>query len=104
MLWLKKLVLLSKELSLPIVMNAATATEEEVKKQLKSLKLEAPITYKHFDDWHDFLILGRDVKADDIFILVSARKGCPSYNNVLPAIPAKLEKHFFDKSRIIIYP
>lgn len=103
-LWIKKLVLLSKELSLPIVVNCDSPTEAEMVSQLKTLKLDAPITYKHFDDWHDFLILGRDIQADDIFILVSARKGCPSYNNVLPTIPAKLEKHFFDKSRIVIYP
>lgn len=103
-LWLKKLVLLSKELSLPMMVHCTTATEEAITGNLKKLKLDAPVTYKHFDDWHDFLILGREVKADDILILISSKKGCPSYNNVLPTIPAKLEKHFFDKSRIIIYP
>ena len=96
--------MLSKELSLPVLVNSNLATEKEITVQLKKMKLEAPVTYSLFEDWHDFLILGRDVRADDIFILISARRGCPSYNNVLPTIPAKLEKHFFDKSRIIIYP
>ena len=103
-LWLKKVVMLSKELSLPVLVNSNLATEKEITVQLKKMKLEAPVIYSLFEDWHDFLILGRDVRADDIFILISARRGCPSYNNVLPTIPAKLEKHFFDKSRIIIYP
>ena len=103
-LWLKKIVVLSKELSVPILMNCTLKTEEATTAQLKKLKLDAPITFKPFEDWHDFLILSRDVKTDDIIVLVSALKGCPSYNNVLPTIPAKLDKHFFDKSRIIIYP
>ena len=42
--------------------------------------------------------------VEDVVVLVAARKGAPSYNNILPTIPAKLEKYFFDKSRIIIYP
>lgn len=104
LLWLKKMVLLSKELSLNIVINCTEETEREIVAQMKRLKLEAPVKFSRFDDWYDFLILGRDVLADDIMVLVSARKGSLSYTNVLPTIPAKMEKHFVDKSRMIVYP
>lgn len=103
-LWLKKMVLLSKELSLRIVMNCTEETEKEIVAQMKKLKLEAPVKFNRFADWYDFLRLEQDVLADDIIVLVSARRGSASFTNVLPTIPAKLEKHFLDKSRMIIYP
>lgn len=103
-IWLRKIVLLSRELSLPVIMNCGSETQKTISINLKKSKADAPITYETFEDWHDFLILGRDVEEEDIFILISARKGSASFQNVLQTIPAKLEKYFFDKSRIIIYP
>ncbi|HET8753415.1 MAG TPA: cation:proton antiporter [Salinimicrobium sp.] len=103
-LWIKKILLLSKELSLSIIINCNDETEKAIIAAHKKLKSDAPVSFNFFDDWTDFLILGRDVNPEDIIVIVSARKGMTSYHNVLPAIPGKLEKHFFDKSRIVIYP
>ena len=103
-LWLKKIDMLSKELSVPVIVNCNETTKKAISEELKKLKTDTPVTYKIFSEWNDFLILGRDMEEEDIVVLVSARKGTPSYQNVLTSIPAKLEKYFFDKSRIIIYP
>lgn len=103
-LWLKKVSVLSVELSISIVMNCTKATEEAVKAELKRLKVSTPVSFKFFNDWTDFASLEEYVNEEDIFIFVSARKESVSFINVLPTIPAKLEKHFMDKSRIIIYP
>ncbi|NJW53804.1 cation:proton antiporter [Salinimicrobium oceani] len=104
LLWLKKVDILSKELSVPVVMNCTEATRKAIAARLKELKTDTPLHYKIFSEWNDFLILGRDMQEEDIVILISARKGSNSYQNVLSTIPAKLEKYFFDKSRIIVYP
>ena len=103
-IWFNKLILLSRELSMPIIMNCNEETKKAVSGEVKRMKTDVPITYKDFEDWNDFLILGKDVKEEDIFVLISARKGSVSYQGVLPVIPSKLEKYFFDKSRIIVYP
>lgn len=103
-LWIKKIDLLAKELSVPVRVNCTTETSAEMKKVLKEQKTDTPFQFKKFSTWEDFLILGKDMVEDDIVILVSARKGEVSYQSILPSIPAKLEKYFFDKSRIIIYP
>ncbi|SOC79396.1 Kef-type K+ transport system, membrane component KefB [Salinimicrobium sediminis] len=103
-LWLKKIDILAKELSVPVFINCNETTKKAIQQELKKLKIDTPVTYQLFSDWNDFLILGRDMQEEDIIILVSARKGSRSYQNVLSSIPAKLEKYFFNKSRIIIYP
>lgn len=103
-LWIRKIDLLAKELSVPVVVNCTSDTSAEMKKVLKELKTDSPFQFKKFDAWEDFLILGKDMLEDDIVVLVSARKGTVSYQPILPTIPAKLEKYFFDKSHVIIYP
>jgi hypothetical protein len=42
--------------------------------------------------------------VDDLFILVSARKGAASYMAVIENLPTKLEKHFPSNSKLVIYP
>ncbi len=103
-LWLSKITKLAQELSISILLYSNESTEKAVQKSFKNAKLSASITAKPFDDWEDFLVLSRHIQADDLFILVSARKGAASYSGVLENLPIKLEKHFTKNSRCVIYP
>lgn len=60
--------------------------------------------YNEFDDWQDFLIFTREVKVNDLFVIVSSRKQKASYHSYLDNIPKKLSKYFENYSFIIIYP
>lgn len=103
-LWIGKMAKLAQELSFPIVFCCDAATEAAIKKLFKNAKHTASFSIMPFSDWEDFLVISRDVHADDLFVLVSARKGAPSYLGVLETLPIKLEKHFADNSRFVIYP
>ena len=103
-MWVRKIEVLSKELSVPVVINCNEVSKRAISAEFKKLKSDAPKSFRIFNDWNDFLILGRDMQEEDIVVLISARKGSRSFQSVLTGIPAKLEKYFFDKSRIIIYP
>jgi Kef-type K+ transport system membrane component KefB len=61
-------------------------------------------TYNHFSNWEDFLILARELKPNDFFVIVSSRKGHISYNQNLERLPYYLSKYFIHNSYIIIYP
>jgi hypothetical protein len=50
------------------------------------------------------MVLSKNIQANDLFVLVSARKGATSYLSVLDNLPVKLEKHFSANSRFVIYP
>ncbi len=103
-LWLNKIAKLAQELSIPIVLYCNESTEKSVQKVFKKAKLTASITVSPFTDWDDFLVLSRHIHADDLFVLVSARKGSTSYIGILENLPTKLEKHFTANSRFVIYP
>lgn len=103
-LWVTKIAKLAQELSIPIIIYCNESTEKAFINLFKNAKLAASITVKTFSEWEDFLVLSRHVHVEDIFVLVSSRKGATSYMGVLDNLPVKLEKHFADNSRFIIYP
>lgn len=103
-LWVSKMAKLAQELSIPIQLYCNEATEKAVDKVFKKAKLTASIAVKSFTDWEDFLVLSRHIHEDDLFVLVSARKSATSYLGVLDNLPIKLEKHFSENSRFVIYP
>lgn len=103
-LWLNKIAILAQELTIPILLYCNEATEKAFDKAFKKSKLTASIKVNPFNDWEDFLVFLKHIHADDLFVLVSARKGATSYMGVLEKLPAKLEKHFTANSRFVIYP
>ena len=103
-LWLNKFTKLAQELSIPMHIYCTEATQKAMDKLLKKSKSNATVSFTHFTDWEDFLVLSRYINDDDLFVLVSARKGATSYMSVLDNLPAKLKKYFNGNSRFVIYP
>ena len=102
--WMRKICTLSSELSAPIHFYCSKETEGHIKDYIVVLKVNIKITFAKLANWDDFLIISREVKPDDIFFLISARKGRVSHTGALDNLPAKLEKYFNTTSRVIIYP
>lgn len=103
-LWVLKMVALAQELSAPIQFFCNKNTEEAIRKKLKKQKINSSATFHYFEDWQDFLILSRDIRRDDLMVLVSARKGSISSMNLLENLPSKMEGYFPDNNKIVIYP
>lgn len=103
-LWVSKMSKLAQELSISIVMYCNEATQKAVDRYLKKTRQGSIITTKIFSDWEDFLIISKDINEDDLFVLISARKGATSYIGVLENLPTKIEKYFPNNNRFVIYP
>jgi len=103
-LWLLKITKLSVELSLPISLFGGKKIEEVVIKCIRKFKINSKISFNTFEDWDDLLTLSKQIRNDDLLVLVSARSGSVSHMSILDKIPAKLEKNWPNNSRIIIYP
>lgn len=102
--WMRKVSKLAQEFSIPVLIYCNSNSAKLVDKCSKKIKTSANIQVINFEDWDDFLVLSREIHPDDLIVLVSSRRGAPSYMPVLENLPAKLEKHFKTNSRIIIYP
>ena len=102
--WLQKILKLSKELSISIVFFGLRATYDAVNSKMEIKKWRGSVSFHAFTDWDDFLVLTDFVNADDLLVLISARKNAVSYQKYLDHIPSKLEKHFNSNNKIIVYP
>jgi len=102
--WLSKITTVAQELSIPIQVHCNSNTKQAIEKVSKLAQFSSVIGTFNFNDWEDFVIMARYIQDDDLFVLVSARKGAVSYMNILDALPAKLGKYFSANSKILIYP
>lgn len=103
-LWVDKVTELAKELSLPLVFFCNETTEKTLKKMADDKGVGKNTSFELLDDWNDFLILSRSVGENDLFILVSARRGSVSYLHIQDNLPTRMERYFTNNNKIIVYP
>ncbi len=103
-LWVKKVIKISAELSVPIIVNCTKKTQTAIEELVAKLNLRAPFEFNEFNDWEDFLIISKNVQPEDIIMLITARKGSVAYQPVLDKIPIKMETYFEENARIMVFP
>jgi len=102
--WLVKVAKLSLEISCQIIHTGTTETYLAILKKLKEHRLGISIVHDEFNEWEDFLILARNIRENDMIVMVSSRKGFVSYRLEFEIIPEKLEKHFRMNNKLLIFP
>lgn len=101
-LWMLRVWNMGRNTSTKVVFYAPSHTLA----QIEAIHAKNPIEaeFHEFNEWDDFLILLREVKANDILLAVLSRKGGPSYHRVMNHIPYYLGKYARSNSFILIYP
>ncbi len=101
--WLEKMVLLSKQTSARLRICCTPATADGIQQVLKKGKPAPEINFVPIDleDLQHSMGL---ISADDLVVIVNARKGTLSYNSAIDSLPGKLLKHFDDINFILLYP
>jgi hypothetical protein len=102
--WLSKLVTLAKESALSLAIYANELTTKEIEDWNRSRTNSIKIEFNNFINWDDFLIFTRELKSNDLFVIVSSRKGHHSYTPQLDKLPYYLSNYFKSNSFIMVYP
>lgn len=100
--WLAKIWNIKRNTGSKLVFFASEQTIAVIKKVNSKYSVEAQ--FNLFADWDDFLILAKEIKPDDNFIIVLSRKNQISYQNSMDKIPSYLNKYFNSTNFILIYP
>ncbi|HEY8387727.1 MAG TPA: cation:proton antiporter [Parasegetibacter sp.] len=101
--WMGNVCRLSKELSIPVICYANERTSKDINLQLAKQNA-GHFSFRLFEDWEDFLVLAKEINAEDILVMISARKGSVSYMSILETVPFKFEKYFPENTTLLIYP
>jgi Kef-type K+ transport system membrane component KefB len=102
--WIKKIAKLAKQVNAKILICSAPASFSAFQQELKSARIYVEVNFRPFEEVEDFLVLSREIKKDDLIVMVSARKGTLSYHSYMDNIPTKLIRHFEYNSFIVVYP
>jgi Kef-type K+ transport system membrane component KefB len=102
--WFAKIANIAKESGLGIDFFAADATIQELKDHQALQKIEGKMSYSTFENWEDFLIFSREVKKNELLVIVSSRKGHVSFNAALDRLPYYLSNYFKETGFLILYP
>lgn len=103
-LWIKKMLQLASQTGSAIVLYCTQQTADAFFEVQKHLKSPVPVTHHEFDFLYKFLTLSKELRPNDLLVVVSARKGTVSHNNELDEVPGKIARYFQKHSFIIIYP
>jgi Kef-type K+ transport system membrane component KefB len=102
--WISTLQVLSRQSGSVIHIYGGQQTLELIKPMMLEAKPAVETTYTLFEKWNQFATFTEVVTADDLFLIISARRGTLSHNMYLDKIPALLASRFADISFMILYP
>ncbi|WP_126245481.1 cation:proton antiporter [Chitinophaga rhizosphaerae] len=102
--YMEKIVLLAKQAGARILAYCGKGTQGAVEKYIAEAKVSVEISFRTLENPEDFLVIARNVSADDMIVVVSARRGTISFQPYLEGIPAKMVRYFRENNIILIYP
>ena len=61
-------------------------------------------SYREMENWEDVLMIAKQMRPDDMIVLINARTSTPSYNPLFEQVPKMLTQFFSDHSYMVVYP
>lgn len=81
---------------------------EDTKKPLQALCARKGkylrASYCELLDWEDVLQIAKQIRTDDMLVLLQARHATPSYNPLFENVPRMLKEFFGNHSTLVLYP
>lgn len=102
--WLGSMLRMATRLSLNTTVYCNTQTCKHIEHFLQQNKISVSVNFKEATDLSNLARIIEKIYPNDIFILVSSRKGSISYTPYLDILPRKMIKQFSENSLIFIYP
>lgn len=99
---LRKIKTITANTGAAIVVYAAAETLEVIRRFFGEETVKMDL--RDFDDWGDFLIVFREVKANDCLWIQLSRRDGLSYHPIMPKIPGYLNRYLQGNNFILIYP
>lgn len=102
--WLERLARLAENLDCRINFHAKRETLSFINSYISNKHAGMRVEYTLMAHWNELPGLASSIKGDDLFVVVTARKGTVSYKFALERLPDELTRHFSGKSLMIIFP
>lgn len=103
-LWLKTILLISQRISSVVSFAGNNKSLSEIKNVIGQVGANQQVSYQTISTSHPIVEQSAKSNADDLLVVISARRRTMSYTHYLDHMPRDLARHYDDKNFIIIYP
>lgn len=102
--WLERLRRLATNLDMRIIFHGRNDTLELIDQFMKQHEHSPRAEYKNMEHWNQLPTLAKLTDTQDLFVVVTARKGTMSYKTAMDRLPDELSSYFQGKNLMIIFP
>ena len=102
--WLERLARLAGNLDCRITFNGRGETLTAITEYLTAKHTNVRADYVRMDHWNHLPTLATEIGDEDMFVVVTARKGTVSYKSAMDRLPDELSKYFKGRNTMIIFP
>ncbi|RYZ45881.1 MAG: cation:proton antiporter, partial [Sphingobacteriales bacterium] len=102
--WFNRIYTISRETGFPLLVYADAKGIAQLQEQNAQTAAPLEISFNEFSNWEEFLIFTREVKENDLFIMIASRKGYLSTLDHFDRITDYLSRYFTRNSIMIIFP
>lgn len=95
---------LSGEIGAKVIFYANPDTQVALRALCRRPNKTLRAAFRELDDWEDVLLIAKDMREDDMPVLLSSRKATASYNPLFEQIPQLLQQFFVDNNYMVVYP
>ncbi|HYH56544.1 MAG TPA: hypothetical protein VD772_08035, partial [Anseongella sp.] len=102
--WIKKVRNLSRQSGADLIVYCHGDLRHRLREAFVGKKPSVPASFRELENLQDILLVSKDLREDDMLVIVCARRSTISYHSDMDMLPAKVNKHFPDNNVIIIFP
>lgn len=102
--WLERLARMAGNLECRIVFHGRRESLQLITEFIRNRFPSVRAEYEEMYHWKELPDLATRVKADQLFVIVTARKGTISYKSAMERLPEEANRYFKGKTLMIIFP
>ena len=102
--WLERLCRMAGNLDCRIQFHGRQESLVLIREYVNNIHPSVRAEYSPMSHWNGLPSLAENIRADHMFVVVTARKGTISYKNAMDRLPNELMQHFSGKNLMIIFP
>jgi hypothetical protein len=102
--WLERLARLAENLDCRIQFHGRQESLSLIAEFISHHHHSVRAEYTPMEHWNELPQLAANIREDNLFVVVTARKGTISYKNALERLPDELQKYYSGKNLLIIFP
>lgn len=102
--WVERTGNLATQLGCRVVFMTSPETARYIRGVLEAGDYSIRTEYRNTSTWDDWIMQSADVEADDLMVVIGARRTSISFSSDMERLPGYLEKYFNAHNLLVIYP